>query len=207
MALAMGRGLRRLGVGLLGFGDIGASVAHALRARGAEVAIYDTDPVRTVAGHMQGYKCMDRTELVCRAPVIVGASGRRSLTKEDLPELADGVILASASSRAVEFPVAEIGSASTGRAQAPADLTEYSMLWGKRVLLANDGHPVNFRDGSLPVPVADLMLASLAACIARLATTELAPGIHALPEDDERAIAQLWLDAYGSTPFAADILR
>ena len=108
--LELGECLPGTPVGVLGFGDIGSAVASSLAARRCLVSCYDPNPIRAIEARMRGLARAGRDEILGRARIIVGASGAASLKFADLHRTPDGVLLYSASSRDVEFPVGEIVS-------------------------------------------------------------------------------------------------
>lgn len=182
---------------VLGFGDIGSAVAASLRVRGSPLGCFDLDPSKRIAAAMSGFRCGLREELIAESEVIVGAAGAESLHTEDLPRLKDGVLLASASSRNIEFPIDDLERLATSAVEISPFLREYQMPWGKAVLLANRGFPVNFRHMSLPAPFADLMFAQIAMCIGALTNSSFRATLHSFSPEDEQAIAQVWWDEYG----------
>ncbi|MCI0556348.1 MAG: hypothetical protein L0287_35855, partial [Anaerolineae bacterium] len=110
--LVLGNTLAGLPITVLGFGDVGCGCAHAIRNHGGMVAIYDPDSTRTVEAVAAGFLVLGRDEALRHGRVLVGATGRRSVEIADLAKLKAGTLLASASSKQVEFPVREIASIS-----------------------------------------------------------------------------------------------
>ncbi|MFT4101998.1 MAG: hypothetical protein QM674_13365, partial [Burkholderiaceae bacterium] len=81
---------------VLGYGKIGKGVATALRDKHCNVAVYDTDPIIRAQAIANGFRVPERKAALQSADLIVGASGCRSLVKEDFSLLKNGVVLASA---------------------------------------------------------------------------------------------------------------
>lgn len=194
--LELGISLCGCRLGILGFGDIGASVANSMRCRGAVVSCYDPNPLKAIDAKVQGFMCPGRDYVLKESELIIGASGVNSVTYDELRILRDYTMLVSASSRDLEFPVKQITIASRESAHLTEFIIEFTMPWGKRIRIANHGFPVNFRGISLPLFVSDLLFCQVAACMTKLITQHLSPGIHCLSIDEEKLIGKLWLERY-----------
>lgn len=87
-----------------GFGPIGRGVALALRDRGARVTIWDQDPAVRARAVADGFVSPDdRGQAFAGKALIVGATGHRSVTRDDIALMGHECVLASASSRDVEI--------------------------------------------------------------------------------------------------------
>lgn len=145
--LMLGRTLAGMPMTVLGFGDIGSSCAAALRSRGSIVAVYDPHPARLVGAVAAGFLVLGQQEALRHARVIVGASGRQSLTLSDISNLNDGTLLASASSKQVEFPISDLLSSAVRKVEITPRVSKVIFKNNKNIALVNNGFPVNF--GSL----------------------------------------------------------
>lgn len=181
---------------VLGFGDVGSSVANGLRVRGSFVSCFDPDPLKLIYARMLGFRSPARQRLLSDADIVVGASGKRSLTDQDLEQLGDGVMLASASSKDVEFPIDLIRSTATNRHVVTPYVNEYTMPWGKRIRVSSEGHPINFRGFSLPHFMSDLLFAQIVAAMQMLLSVRPSNQIHSLSKEHQVHIASEWLDVY-----------
>lgn len=91
-------------VTVLGYGAIGRGVALALRDRGATVTVWDMDPATRARAAADGFVSPDdRAEALGGKALVVGATGHRSVTRDDIALLSHECVLASASSRDVEI--------------------------------------------------------------------------------------------------------
>ena len=139
-------------VTVMGYGRIGRGVAEALAARGAMVTVYDTDPARLAEAHAVGYRVAnDKAAALSGHSLVVGCSGKRSITKDDLQHLDHEAVLVSASSRDVEIDL------SINRnpdvlvvpllAEGPGDRRFTTRVWrfpDKDIVVLRNGFPVNF---------------------------------------------------------------
>jgi adenosylhomocysteinase len=196
VAFSVERLVRRLGgtlrgrcVSVLGYGRIGSSCARAFSARGCEILVWDIDPIARVRALADGFSSPSRANAFERPHIIIGASGMTSLCKNDLYLLRDWAILASASSKNVEFAVDSISSQDPEMQIVPRN-------GGEPVLLAREGTPVNFADAAVVGPVLQLVHGEIIAAISALASKLHPNGIHELSEETRGRIAQIWLDSY-----------
>jgi adenosylhomocysteinase len=180
---------------VLGYGGIGTALADHVRRTGARVAVHDPDEVRMSAAVVHGYRVGQREELLGWADMIIGVSGHRSLSAEDVPFLRDGVVLASGSSKQVEFDVPGLRMAATGVLRSPE--VEHLTVAGRTVHLLNEGKPVNFLDQSILGGILDLVYSELYLCTAALATGRHAPGMHRLEQRSQQELARRWREHYG----------
>ncbi|WP_129771433.1 NAD(P)-dependent oxidoreductase [Streptomyces sp. L-9-10] len=180
---------------VLGYGGIGTALAEHLRRTGAQVAVYDPDEVRMSAAVVHGFRVGARKDLLGWAEVIVGVSGHRALTTEDLPLLRDGVVLASGSSKQVEFDVE--GLCHNADTLVETDEVMELQVAGRTVYLLNQGKPVNFLEQSILGSVLDLVYTELYLCTRELARRAWSPGLHRLDPRMQQELAQQWREEYG----------
>lgn len=91
----MGRELKHLTVGLIGYGRIGDIVGRLLDAFGSEVLVYDVNPA---AAHRAGRTVVSLDELLSRSDIIslhcpLMAATKDMINKETIAKMKDGVIL------------------------------------------------------------------------------------------------------------------
>jgi adenosylhomocysteinase len=179
---------------VLGYGGIGTALAEHLRRTGADVAVYDPDDVRMSAAVVHGLRVGERDDLLSWAQVIIGVSGHRALDAKDLPRLRDGVVLASGSSKQVEFDVEGLRGAASSIVEVE-EVCEIEAA-GRTVYLLNDGKPVNFMEQSILGSVLDLVYTELYLCTRELARTSWEPGLHRLSPDLQQELARRWHEEY-----------
>jgi len=182
-------------VTVLGYGGIGTALVDHLQRHGARVSVYDPDPVRMAAAVLRGARVGERAELLNGAEVIIGVSGHRALTAEDIDLLPDGAVLASGSSKQVEFDVPGL----LARANATVTVDEVTELAAgdRTIYLLNEGKPVNFLEQSVLGRVLDLVYSELYLCTAQLACLPHRPGLRRLQPDLQAKLAGIWSACYG----------
>lgn len=150
---------------VIGYGRIGRQVAHVLRSRRMQVAVYDRDIVTLVAAHEEGFRTSRSLgELIeSDLPLLVmGTAGRNSLGGQHLAHFRRSAYLASVTSRTYEFNQAELREAS--RRIVDHGLLGHSYILADDIELCLLGHgmPINFYHAeSLPNRYIDLVLSSM----------------------------------------------
>ncbi|RDI64067.1 NAD(P)-dependent oxidoreductase [Nocardia pseudobrasiliensis] len=185
-------------VGVLGYGGIGRYTAQGLKRMGARVHVYDIDPIASAGAATDGFEVHGRTRLLRGCNVVVGVSGHRSLTVADFELLDDDTVLASGSSKQVEFPVEELDAA--GRIDRITTYLARIRLNGRNTWLLNEGRPVNFVHNSILGNTLDLVyteLFALTVAAARGVENGGPDGINRLPTERQRSLAARWCHLYG----------
>jgi S-adenosylhomocysteine hydrolase len=185
---------------VFGAGWIGSGVARALRRLDAVPVLVDTDPLKVMEARLAGFEATLRPARLGVSELVVGATGRLSVTREVIDRLPDGAMLASASSRQIEidtgwlkrFP-AEPGGPALAWHRLPSRSPHSTRP--RRILLVNDGFPANFLPGSGSVAdeVVETILGELIVLQQALTLADFPPGIHRIAPDQEAACARLWL--------------
>lgn len=150
----LGRRLEGARATVVGYGVIGQAIAKELRERGATVTVVETSLERAAQARRAGFKVAEKARALASAEVVIGATGTRSLSLEDLRLLPSGAIVASASSKQVELDMEGLAGASRSRTLvAPASPlvrlpTARYQLGRAQLTVLGDGWPVNF-DGDV----------------------------------------------------------
>ncbi|WP_155368022.1 Rossmann-fold NAD(P)-binding domain-containing protein [Catellatospora vulcania] len=158
---------------VIGYGQIGSEIAQLLRQRRMRVACHDRELLRLVSAHEHGYHTgTDLARLIGehRPWLIVGSTGRTCLGAAELSAVRRDCVLASVTSRTVEFDLPAL----TGLAEHIEDLdvegTRFVLPHGVRIDVLADGYPVNFHHAeSVPNRQSDLIMAGLLVGAAALA--------------------------------------
>jgi hypothetical protein len=190
------RSLSGASVAVLGVcGKIGEAVTKSLRARGAHVYGYDMNPPEYfgLLNNSEFVVCPSKSQAIAGRDIIVGATGRMSIEIGDLHLLTDGVLLCSASSEDVEFPLAVLRQLShtvvpyNPPGCSVAHGLVFHMRSGKRVVVADEGRPVNLGIAAPPERRAcfDLVLALMLAAAIEIARGRYRERIGWITDFDE----------------------
>jgi len=180
---------------VLGYGGIGTALAEHVRRTGARVAVYDPDEIRMSAAVVHGHAVGERKALLSWADMIIGVSGHRSLEATDAEYLRDGVVLASGSSKQVEFDMPGLRAAASESA-GEKEFESHSIA-GRVVHILNEGKPVNFLEQSILGGILDLVYSELYLCTKNLADRRYLPGLHRAAPAQQQQLARRWREHYG----------
>jgi adenosylhomocysteinase len=190
----LGRTLAGRNVLVLGFGKIGSSVARAAGSRGASVAVFDTRAHRCAVAIAAGFRCPPRVVALHQADIIIGCTGTESLSVDDLQLLRPGVILASASSKRVEFGFSQVDEP---RPTSPATATRpVALPAGGSALLLSGGTPVNFSDDAVVGPSLRLVQGGLVMACVALADGIAENGVTTVDQDIAHTVGNAWMSTY-----------
>ncbi|MBI4090845.1 MAG: hypothetical protein HY422_02375 [Candidatus Komeilibacteria bacterium] len=183
--------------GVIGFGKIGTSSAIALRGRESAVSIFDVNPSRLIKAKVEGFfSRRSLTDLLQECNLVVGCTGKTSIFASDVPSIRTGAILASASSKDVEFDIAGFGKLCSA-----VDLNDavrrYTKANGDSFYLLHKGFPINFRDFSIIGPALDLIYGELVTCMRHLRDKRVSNGLHRSTPEIQAEVANTWLEVYG----------
>jgi adenosylhomocysteinase len=178
---------------VLGFGKVGAGTARVLSNRHCHVAVYDNDPVKRVTAISEGFFVPSKIEALQQADIIFGATGLKSLTDKDFRHVKNGAILASCSSKDIEFDMRYL-EANYKREDIFPSYTKYTKDDRHLYVLAN-GRPVNFLDGSPLGPVLALVQSEIILAIREIVLLgeQKKCGLFELGFQDRKMLATIWL--------------
>lgn len=199
LARGLGNSLAGRHATVFGAGWIGSGVAEGLRRIDVIPTLIDTDPLRIAEARLQGFQAHLEPVDLARSDLVVGATGRTSITEPVLRQLRNGCLIASGSSRRIEIdvPFLETLPSFVIHPSIQAYLVPHpGDPDGRQVCLVNDGYPANFIPGSGSVAdeIVELILGELIVLMADLTTYSYEPGIHRIESDGEAVCARLWIE-------------
>jgi len=173
-----GDGLRGKSITLIGYGIIGPAIAREMSALGAKVTVVERSS-QAASKAKKLYKTVqddpsspsavsERLKAIATADLVVGATGRQSITLDDLKAMKNGAAFASASSKQNEADIAGLTKSARQRTLIPQDnplLTLPTVLYqlgAKSLTIIGDGWPVNFDGGVQSVPPEKIQLTDAA---------------------------------------------
>jgi adenosylhomocysteinase len=192
---------------VVGFGPVGEGVAERLRVLGAQVVVVDLDPRRELAARFAGFATAPLLEAVRNADLVVSATGApRTIDAATLAACREDAVIAVAGGAPEEVlpppgTTSEPVAPHVERLRLPGGGTVRLLAGGDCVnIVAGEGNPIDVMDLSFAVQLASLRF---------LLESDPAPGVHALPEAADRAIAGLALRRHGgaATPPAPIVWR
>jgi len=182
-----------------GYGWCGRGIADRARGLGASVVVTEVDPGRALEAVLDGHRVLPMAAAAPLADVVLTATGSRDvLTAEHFVLLRDGAVLGNAGHFDVEVDVTGLQAMAVEAHRVRPHVDEYVLPSGRRLLLLAEGRLVNLSaaDGHPPA-VMDVSFAVQALVLHHLVVTDLAPGVHAVPERLDAEVARTKLAALG----------
>jgi adenosylhomocysteinase len=184
-----------------GYGDCGWGIAERAKGMGADVVVVEVDPIRAVSAAMNGHRVMTSDDAAEIGDVFITATGNIHVFREEhFLQMKDGAILANAGHFDVEIDLKALDRLATARRELRANLEEYALPDGRRLLVVAEGRLVNLgaAEGH-PADVMDMSFAdqALAAEWILANSDTLEPGVHVLPKELDREVARLKLESMG----------
>lgn len=182
-------------IGIVGYGTIGSKIADETKKQQAIVSISEINPVKLISARLAGFETKSLLNLVKESDIIIGATGRKSIGREQILSLKNNAILVNASSKRIEIDVEELEKLCLSKEPTKIG-TWYELVNGNKVLLLADGFPVNFFSSeSVPDKAIDPILTLMFLGAIRIAKENLEPKIHKCPiQEDE--IAKLFSEIH-----------
>jgi S-adenosylhomocysteine hydrolase len=183
-ALCHALSFQGLPTSVLGLGGIGMKVVENCQKYGAQVTGFDIDDSRRLMCYLAGGRVAGTAaEAVRGKRLVIGCSGRQSITADVIANLEHGSVVASVSSDLEEIDLAYVEDRSVSRIRVDADghASPVGELWaGTRYLLPGnppreitilaDGYPATFWGfGGMPHQGGDLIMTVMLLAAAELA--------------------------------------
>lgn len=142
-------GLQAKKITVAGYGRVGAGCAYHLAQAGAEILVVETDPVRALTAHFDGFALTDLPSALKNSDILVTATGRPHLLDEEEYKIArDGIYIANVGHLAQEVSPEALLRLSSSKSSISRGLTSYELdsddyKKDKSIYLFTDGNPVN----------------------------------------------------------------
>jgi S-adenosylhomocysteine hydrolase len=146
---------------ILGYGSIGAAVASMVPQRfgfcRSHIYVYDPIPERQAIATKLGHPAWKSDESTTHFKLVIGCSGERAFTIDDITHVQNGAFLASASTGSSELSKEELVELAAAENHPEIEIKDPTSLEGKwihsdlelcirdrRVVFLNGGFPINF---------------------------------------------------------------
>ena len=159
----------------------------------------EINAVRALEALMDGFLVMPMAEAAAVGDIFITVTGGMSaVDREHFQAMKDGVLVANSGHFNVELNLPALEDMATARRQARPFVEEYTLPNGHRINILAEGRLVNLSAAEgHPSSVMDMSFANQALSVEYLAqhASELQPGVHAVPEQIDRRVAELKLEA------------
>jgi len=186
-----------------GYGYCGKGVAKKAAGQNANVIVTEVDPRKALEAHMEGYEVKPMTEAAAEADLILTTTGNRDVVvDEHFDAMKDGVLLANAGHFDIEIDLVALEERAVDVYEARDGVEAYELEDGRRLNVLAEGRLVNLAAPVAlghPVEVMDQSFGVQAVCVRELADNgdDYDAGVYDVPDDLDREIAEIKLDAEG----------
>ena len=185
-------------VAVIGYGNVGKSLALRAKGMGAHVIVCEIDPIKALNAYLEGYQVMSIQEAAEFGNIYITATGSVDVIPyEVITKMKHGAILANCGSGRHEIATDELKENAISCEEVRPVMMRYDLDNGKCVHLLADGGVVNLcgSEGNPPV-VMDLTFTAMVLSVEYLVKNKLKPRVYTLPEEIDEKIALLKLNEF-----------
>jgi len=185
-----------------GYGWCGKGIAMRLRGMGARVIVTEIEPVPALEAAMDGFAVMSMDRAAALGDIFITATGNINVVdRVHLEQMKDGAILANSGHFNSEINLKALEEMSgEGRRTLRPFVEEFVIAPGQRLIVLGEGRLINLAAAEgHPASVMDMSFANQALAAAYLVEhgKTLEPKVYTVPEEIDREIARLKLQAMG----------
>ncbi len=184
-----------------GYGWCSRGIANRARGLGARVIVTEVDPLRALEAVMDGFDVMPMTQAAGIGDIFVTATGDKNvIDARHYGAMKDGVILANSGHFNVEIDIPALEAIAVEKRHVRDFVDQYILKDGRRINLLAEGRLVNLSAAEgHPASVMDMSFANQALSVEYLVKhgKELPKKVFSVPEDIDKEIARLKLEAMG----------
>ncbi|NEQ39918.1 MAG: adenosylhomocysteinase [Okeania sp. SIO3I5] len=186
---------------VVGYGWCGKGTALRARGLGANVVVTEIDPVRAIEAIMDGFRVMPMAEAAPIGDLFVTVTGNKHVIRgEHFDVMKDGAIVCNSGHFDIEIDLETLGQKADEIKTVRPFTQQYKLKNGKSVIVLGEGRLINLAAAEgHPSAVMDMSFANQALACEYLVTNKgkLEPGLHSIPEEVDKEIARLKLQAMG----------
>jgi adenosylhomocysteinase len=184
-----------------GYGWVGRGVASRARGMGSHVIVTEVEPLRALEALMDGFEVLTSERAAEVGDIFCTATGdKHVLARQHFERMKDGAILANTGHFNVEIDIPALREMAVETRTARPFVEEFLLEDGRRIYLVADGRLVNLgaAEGH-PAAVMDMSFANQALSVEFVVehADELERKVYVVPEEIDREIARLKLEATG----------
>jgi adenosylhomocysteinase len=184
-----------------GYGWCGKGVAMRASGLGANVIVTEINPVRAIEAAMDGFRVMPMAEAATHGDLFVTVTGNKHVIRpEHFEVMKDGAMVCNSGHFDIEIDLEALGAKATGVKEVRNFTQQYAMPNGKSIVVLGEGRLINLAAAEgHPSAVMDMSFANQSLACEYLVKNKgkLEAGIHSIPENIDREIARLKLQAMG----------
>jgi adenosylhomocysteinase len=184
-----------------GYGWCGRGVAMRARGMGADVVVTEVDPLHALEAVMDGFRVMPMAQAARIGDFFCTLTGDiKVIRKEHFLRMKDGAVVANSGHFNVELDLDGLAEITVHRRTVRPFVEEHRLRNGRRIYILAEGRLVNLASAEgHPSGVMDMSFANQALSVRYLLEkgSELDRAVYSVPEEIDRTIARLKLEAMG----------
>lgn len=184
-----------------GYGWCSRGIASRARGMGAHVIVTEIDPMKALEAVMDGFRVMPMLDAAREGDVFVTATGDiHILDSAHFAVMKDGAVMCNSGHFNVEINLPALEKIAVEVRQPRQFIDQYVLKDGRRLNVLGEGRLVNLATAEgHPASVMDMSFANqaLGAEYMKNNANSLKPQVYRIPEEIDREIARLKLNAMG----------
>jgi len=184
-----------------GYGWCGRGLAMRARGMGSNVIITEVDPLPALEAVMDGFRVMPMSEAASIGDIFCTVTGDlKVIDRPHFESMKDGAIVANSGHFNVEVNIPALEEMTAEKRRVRQFVEQYILEDGRRINLLGEGRLVNLAAAEgHPASVMDMSFANQALALEYLVqnAAQLERRVYTIPEEIDRQIAKLKLDAMG----------
>jgi adenosylhomocysteinase len=185
-----------------GYGWCGRGVANRARGAGARVIVTEVEPLKALEAVMDGFEVMPMDAAAKVGDLFVTVTGNTSVIREEhFRAMKDGAIVSNSGHFNVEIDLERLAEIAEGPPRTVREFVQEFVLDGRRIFVLGEGRLINLAAAEgHPASVMDMSFANQALAAEYLVNEgkSLDDSVHRTPEELDREIARLKLEAMGT---------
>jgi adenosylhomocysteinase len=184
-----------------GYGWCSRGIASRAHGMGANVIVTEIDPLRALEAAMDGYRVMPMEEASAVGDVFITATGDINVIDvKHFERMKAGAIVANSGHFNVEINLKGLRSISQGDPRLVRPYVEEYLVGSRPIYVLGEGRLINLAAAEgHPASVMDMSFANQALGAEYMIrhAMDMTPNVYTIPEDVDREIARLKLEAMG----------
>ncbi len=184
-----------------GYGWCGRGLAMRARGMGANVIVTEVEPLAALEAIMDGFRVMPMEEASEIGDIFCTLTGDLNvIDRDDFERMKDGTIISNSGHFNVEINIPALKEMAVETRKPREFIEQFILKDGRRINLLGEGRLINLAAAEgHPASVMDMSFANQALSIEYLLkkAAELENKVYTIPEDIDREIARLKLEAMG----------
>ncbi len=186
---------------IAGYGWCGKGGAMRAKGLGANVVITEVDPIKAIEAVFDGFRVMPMDEAAKIGDIFLTLTGDKDVIRRNhFAVMKDGAMMANSGHFDVEINIPELEELSVSRRRVRNNIEEFKMQDGRKLYLLAEGRLVNLAAGDgHPAEIMDMSFAVQFFSALHIVQhhAELSKGVHLMPEEIDRKIAEMKLKLMG----------